>query len=47
MTEENEKRVHAFYKAIAPGHRESLCGASKCYTSYTICLKECPLMRAF
>jgi|307.fasta_scaffold27648_3 hypothetical protein len=23
MTEENEKRIHAFYKATAPGHRES------------------------
>jgi hypothetical protein len=26
MTEENEKRVRAFYEATVPGHRESLRG---------------------
>jgi hypothetical protein len=26
MTEENEKRVRAFYNATVPGHRESLRG---------------------
>ena len=34
MTEENEKRVRAFYEATAPGHRESLRGLQSPHVVY-------------
>jgi NAD-dependent dihydropyrimidine dehydrogenase PreA subunit len=41
MTEENEKRVRAFYEATVPGHRESLRGLQAPHVIY-ICRKVCP-----
>ena len=34
MTDENEKRVRAFYEATAPGHRESLRGLQSPHVVY-------------
>jgi ketosteroid isomerase-like protein len=36
MTEENEKRVRAFYEATAPGHRESLRGLQAPHVVYDL-----------
>ena len=45
MTEENEKRVRAFYEATVPGHRESLRGSSA-HVVYDMC-KGYPWLRPF
>jgi ketosteroid isomerase-like protein len=36
MTEENEKRVRAFYEATVPGHRESLRGLQSPHVVYDL-----------
>jgi ketosteroid isomerase-like protein len=36
MTEENEKRVRAFYEATVPGHRESLRGLQAPHVVYDL-----------
>ncbi len=36
MTEENEKRVRAFYEATIPGHRESLRGLQSPHVIYDL-----------